>query len=384
MKILHVIVGLNTGGAEKNLERLVLGHTADSRFDHSIVALKTVGPIGERLRQRGIPVQALEMRSPANAPGALWKLRGIIRASNPDVVHTWMYHSDMVGGLAARAAGNNAVLWSIHTTDMIAGTARSTALIRRLCAWLSRSIPVAILCVAEAARDTHAAIGYDSSRMLVVPNGFDMRVFTLDTSARSSLRRQLGWTDEMVVVGCVARFNYYKDHANLIRAAGLLAKRAERARFLLVGRDMVGTNQKLTELIHQTGYADRFALLGERDDVVACLSAMDVFCQPSRSEAFPTALGEAMAIGLPCVATEVGDTALLLGDAGVLVPKEDAAALAAALERILTLTEEQRQELGARARQRVAENFSMAHFKRRYEDIYLKTVAGTLFEAGPR
>lgn len=379
MKILHVIVGLHTGGAEKNLERLILGHANDPRFEHSVVVLTTAGPIGEKLRQRGIPVHSLQMRSPANAPLAIWKLRAIVRSTRPDVVHTWMYHADLVGGIAARLAGNDAVLWSIHTTDMMPGTARTTAVIRRVCALLSRSIPFAILSVAEAGRDTHAAIGYDRRRTLVVPNGFDMSTFVADVRARNALRQQFGWTDQNLVVGCVARFNYYKDHANLIRAAALLAGRAEHVRILLVGRDMVETNQELKALIEQSGYPDRFVLLGERDDVVGCLSAMDIFCQPSRSEAFPTALGEAMAIGLPCVATDVGDSALLIGDAGLLVPKEDAVALSAALQRLVDMTARERRALSARARKRIGDNFSIDQVRGRYEDIYAATAARTLF-----
>lgn len=380
MKILHVIVGLNTGGAEKNLERLILGHANDPRFDHSVAVLTTTGPIGEALRRRGVAVHSLHMRSPANAPLVIWKLRGIVRATKPDVVHTWMYHADLLGGVAARLAGNSGVLWSIHTTDMMPGTARTTGVIRRVCALLSRSIPAAILCVAAAARESHAAIGYDSRKMVVVPNGFDMSKFVADPQARDALRRQLGWTEQTVVVGCVARFNYYKDHPNLIRAAALLARRAEHVRILLVGRDMVETNQELNGLIQQSGYPDRFVLLGERDDVAGCLSAMDIFCQPSRSEAFPTALGEAMAVGLPCVATDVGDSAVLIGDAGTLVPKEDPVALAAALERLVNMAARERHELGARARSRISENFSIDRIRRRYEDIYMKTAAGTLFE----
>ncbi|HET7614906.1 MAG TPA: glycosyltransferase, partial [Gemmatimonadaceae bacterium] len=151
-------------------------------------------------------------------------------------------------------------------------------------------------------------------------------------------------------------------------------------RILLVGRDMVETNQELNDLIQQSGHPDRFVLLGERNDVAGCLSAMDIFCQPSRSEAFPTALGEAMAVGLPCVATDVGDSALLIGDAGTLVPREDPVALAAALERLVNTTAAERHELGARARKRIGENFSIDQIRRRYEDVYTKTAAGTLFE----
>jgi glycosyltransferase involved in cell wall biosynthesis len=370
MRILHVIVGLETGGAERTLERLVLSHQAGSRFEHSVVALTTLGPVGDRLKQRGVSVHALGMRSLTSVPTAIWKLRGVVRKTNPDIVQTWMYHADLVGGIAARLAGNSRVVWGIHTTDMMKGTSRSTALVRRACAVLSYSVPSLILCVAAAARDEHIRIGYDASKMVIVPNGFDVAALARDASARTRLRGELGWSPEMLVVGCVARFNYYKDHDNFVRAAGLLARHSPNVRFLLIGRDVDARNEKLRSLITETGYADRFALLGERDDIGACLSAMDVFCLPSRSEAFPIALGEAMAAGLPSVATNVGDTAFLLGDAGIIVAKEDPVALASALARIVDMTTEERRELGTRARDRICENFSMQQIQRRLEHVY--------------
>ena len=372
MKILHVIVGLETGGAERTLERLLLSHQNDHRFEHSVIALTSVGPIGDRLKQRGVTVRALEMRSLLNLPAAIWKLRQLIREMDPDIVQTWMYHADLVGGIAARFAGKHSIIWGIHTTDMMKGTARSTALVRKVCAALSHSVPSLILCVAGTSRDAHVAIGYDRSRMVVVPNGFDVVALTTDRSGRARMRAELGWSEEIVVIGCVARFNYYKDHENFVRAAGLLAKHSPNARFLLIGKNVDPTNVQLTSLIQQTGYSDRFALLGEREDIAACLSAMDVFCLSSRSEAFPIALGEAMAAGLPSVATDVGDTAFLVGDAGIIVPREDSESLAGALARIVDMTAQERRDLGMRARNRILENFSMQRIQARVEGIYVE------------
>ena len=150
VKILHIIVGLDGGGAERNLKRLIDAHAGDSRYQHSVVSLTTIGDIGGALRDSGIEVRALNMRSPFGIPRALWKLQRLIHTERPDIVQTWMYHADLLGGVAAHIAGNPRVVWGIHTTEMMTGTSRATAVVRRVCAALSRRVPRVIVCVAEA------------------------------------------------------------------------------------------------------------------------------------------------------------------------------------------------------------------------------------------
>lgn len=370
-KICHVIVGLEPGGAERTLQRLVASHSRDHRFQHSIVSLTKLGPVGAAIRESGIDVVALGTRALSEAPLTIWRLRGEIQKRDPDIVQCWMYHGDLVGGLAARLAGKTRVIWGIHTTDMMRGTARPTALVRRLCALLSSTVPWVIVCVAEAAREAHAAIGYDRARMVVIPNGFDLDALRRSEQGRRALRAELGFTESTIVVGCVARYNYYKDYGNLVRAAARVCRSFPDARFLLVGGGVDRGNRELVALLDETRCAGQFTLLGARDDIVDCLSAMDIFCLPSRSEAFPIAVGEAMCVGLPCVVTNVGDSAVLVGDCGVVVPKENPDLLAAALLKLLRMTPAERTAMGAGARERVATRFSMALTRRRFEDLYL-------------
>jgi glycosyltransferase involved in cell wall biosynthesis len=333
--------------------------------------LTDVGTIGPSLRKHGVDVLALNMKSVADVPAALWKLRQIIKERDPDIVQTWMYHADLMGGIAARLAGHRRIIWGIRTTDIMKGTARSTAYVRRICAALSSRIPWAIVCVANAARDAHVAIGYDRSRIVIIPNGFDVESFRPRPDARTEIRAQFGWTENEIVIGCVARFNHYKDQGNFVRAAGEVAERCSNVRFLMVGAGVDTSNEELMGWIRDTRHADRFGLLGERNDVPLCLAAMDVYCLPSRSEAFPNVVGEAMASRLPCVVTNVGDTAMLVGDTGLVVPKEDSRLLAEALTRLVTMTAEERAAIGMRAHARISETFSLASARRRFEELYL-------------
>ncbi|MGH8809799.1 MAG: glycosyltransferase, partial [Noviherbaspirillum sp.] len=149
-----------------------------------------------------------------------------------------------------------------------------------------------------------------------------------------------------------------------------LAQRHERLHFLMAGRDLDTGNQELMRWIAETGYAHRFALLGERSDVPACMAAMDIFCLSSRAEGFPNVVGEAMAMGVPCVVTDVGDAAMLVADTGVVVPKEDSPALARGLASLLAMTPDARRQLGQKARARIHAEFAMEHAWKRYEAIY--------------
>ncbi len=374
MKILHVIIGLDAGGAEHVLRRLIESHRGSLEFHHSIVSLTDSGELGGALIAEGIDVKALGMRNMFSVPSILLKLTKMIRQRQPDLVQTWMYHADLIGGVAARAAGNRKIIWGIRGTDMIKGTAYSTYVIRRICALLSRVVPAVIICAAEASRITHAAIGYDQSKMVVVPNGFDPPSHDALREQRRAFRAEHGWSDDEFVVGCVGRFNYYKDHANFVKAAGLLAKQNPSARFLMVGKGLDFLNTELRDLIVDTGFPDRFKLLGFRDDVLICLNAVDVFCLSSRSEGFPNVVGEAMSIGIPCVATDVGDVRMLLSQAGIVVPKENPSALCAGLSQIFELPRSVREAMGQRGRNRIIAEFSTANARERFEAIYMSLV----------
>lgn len=350
------------------LRRLIESHRDSREFRHSVISLTLLGKVGHDLTTEGISVTALRMKSLLDTPRVFWRLYRTIRLVKPDVVQTWMYHADMLGGLASRLAGNRRVIWGVRTTDVDAGGKRATLMVRRVCAWFSHWLPAVIVCAADSSRRAHISVGYDASRMKVIANGFE--VMPVDAAAGASLRRQLGWGPESVVVGSVGRFHPVKDYDNFINACEVLAPQFPQLRFLLVGTNLDCKNVKLMERIFASGYVNRFALLGQRKDVAHCLSAMDLLCLHSRTEGFPNVVGEAMAAGLPCVSTDVGDAALLIGSTGTIVPKENHLALADGLKSMIELTGEARCELGKNAKSRVAKEFSMLQCRERFEVLY--------------
>jgi glycosyltransferase involved in cell wall biosynthesis len=370
MKVMHVIVGLNRGGAEMALRRLVEASTnVSTGFKHVVISLTDLGFHGRALRAQGVEVHALGFRGPASLLLGVFRLAALLRRIKPHFVQTWMVHSDLLGGLAARLVGVPHIIWGVRTTDYSVES-RSTRAVRWLCAKLSSTVPSKIVCAAQASLLASARVGYDTRKLMVIPNGFEVAALRAHVGTGAAIRQQCGLQVADVVVGCMGRYNPAKDHANFISAAALLAARYPACRFLMVGRDVTPANAMLMTQIQATGLSDRFVLLGERSDPAACLDAMDVFVLSSRTEGFPNVLGEAMAMGVPCVSTDVGDAALLLGDAGPVVPARDALALAKATAQLLDMPEPERKTLGTKGRLRAENEFSMAAAAHKFNNLY--------------
>lgn len=362
------------------LRRLVLAQAAMAApVDNTVVSLKQPGAIAEALRGDGVDVQVMDMRGVYDFPSTVVRLHHTLRHLDPDVVQTWMAHADLVGGLAARWAGVPVVAWGVRTTDYSVES-RATRLVRWVCARLSRRVPDAIVCAAEASRLEHLRAGYDSTRMLVIPNGFDVDALAARRGRGRTTRKEHGLGSHSTVVGFCGRYNPAKDVGNFVAAAARLAARHADVRFLMIGRGVERSNDELASLIDATGYKDRFILLGERPDVPDCLDALDVFVQSSCTEGFPNVVGEAMAMGVPCVVTNVGDARMLVGETGRVVPPRDPASLAAAVDALLSLPDDERYALGARAHARIRDEFSIERACERFTRLH----ADLLERASPR
>ncbi|MBP8150502.1 MAG: glycosyltransferase [Xylophilus sp.] len=328
MVIFHIITGLNNGGAEAVLLRLA---TADDRKSnqHHVVSLMGRGIYAERLEQAGASVHSLNFPRGRVTAAGLVQLFRLVHQIRPDVVQTWMYHADLIGGVIARLAGVRAIAWGIRHANLDpAHNSRATLVIVRLCALLSGWVPRKIVsCSAQATR-LHQAVGYRADKFIHIPNGYNLQRLQPDAAGRSAVRAELGIADAAFVLGMVARFDAQKDHRNLVQALGLLKRRGVPFTCLLVGVGMDEANGELRGWLDAAGVAGHVKLLGPRSDVPAVMNALDVHVLSSLGEAFPNVLAEAMACGTPCVATDVGDAAVIVADHGWVVPPQDSEALA--------------------------------------------------------
>jgi glycosyltransferase involved in cell wall biosynthesis len=370
-KIVHVISGLGPGGAEIMLLELIR-QSASSAFDPMVVNLSYVGGLIPEFEKIGIPVVTLGMGRGIPDPRVIFRLRSLLRREKAAVVQTWMYHANLIGGVAARMAGSIPVAWGIHHTDLSPDyIKRPTLMVAKACVPLSRRIPSSIVCVAETSRRVHADLGYDTSKIVVIPNGFDTDRFRPDPEARTQLRVELGLPAETKLVGILARFHPQKDHKNFVDAAAIVAEHHADAHFVLCGWDVDEKNAQLVDWIAASGFQNRFHLLGRRADTPRIAAAMDVIALSSQSgEAFPLVIGEAMSCGVPCAVTDVGDSRLIVGDLGRVAPPKNPLALASAIEELLVLTPEERTRVAQACRRKIADNFSLQEIARRYDSLW--------------
>jgi glycosyltransferase involved in cell wall biosynthesis len=359
MKVLHLTGTLRTGGAETMLAKLLQARAPS--HDALVVSLTGDGPIGERIRALGLRTELVGMRRGIPDPRGIAAVARLLRRYRPDVVQTWIYHSDLIGGLAAQISGRPPVVWNIRNAELPASSNKvTTRATLKACALLSKWLPRRIVTCSQRARDVHVAAGYDAERMVVIPNGFDLASFSPPTQEqRNAVRHEIGIPADALVVGMVARYDPMKDFQNFARAAGFLTRAEPRAHFVLCGDGITEENRELLAWLRDAGVLDRTKLLGRRGDVNRILRALDLFTLSSVSEGFPNALGEAMAAAVACVTTDVGDCKMILGDAGRVVPPRDPDALFKAWHDVIALGPTQRAELGTAGRRRVASSYSI-------------------------
>ncbi|MEW5940337.1 MAG: glycosyltransferase [Chloroflexota bacterium] len=390
MKVLFVVTGLLAGGAETMMTEVALRGKRDGH-EAMVVSLTGDEPLGARLREAGIPVHALGLSFRFPNPLAVFRIAKIIKSFQPDLVQTWMYHSDLLGSLATLLAGwrtslrpasgrksairkKTPLLWAIHhAADDPETLAPRTRWVLKLNARLSHWLPDKIICCAESARDTHVAAGYRADKMTVIPNGVDVNRFRPNPAAREEVRRELGLAPDTFLVGLCARFHPAKDHLTFIYAASFFHKDNPEAHFLLTGANVTRKNFTLRTLLDLGGLSSHSHLLGLRADLPRLLPALDVLVSSSRSEAFPLIIVEAMACGVPCVVTDVGDSALIVGETGRVVPAENPTEMAAALQ---WSRGRRLGELGQLARKRVESLYNLdlgaARYWKTYEEIRVR------------
>ena len=252
-------------------------------------------------------------------------------------MQTWLYHADLLGLLAGKLARVPVVVWNLRCSDMdMQHYSWISTLVIRVLAALA-PVPQAVLVNSEAGRRWHERLGYNPRSWVHIPNGFDLSRFCPDEKARSRFRRGMALSSDAVLIGLIARYDPMKDHATFLQAAHLLLESDSRAHFVLVGSDITWENTELTATIRSAKYGKHFHLLGDRDDVPRIMAALDMVTSSSCSEGFPNTIGEAMACGVPCVVTDAGDSALVVGDTGMVVPVKNPQALAEGWQQMIKL-----------------------------------------------
>ena len=381
IRICHLINDLDIGGAERALVNVVQ-NLDRSRFSNEVVSLVDPGVFGNHLRAAGIQLTSLGMRRGQPALRGLAKFVLHLRRSRPTVLQTWLCHADLFGTVAHLFAPSSRLLWNVRCTD-IATTPGSANLlwITRLLARLSFR-PDAVITNSKGGRIFHEEMGYRPRRWIELPNGVDTEQFRPRLDMREELRALLGIQTRGPVIGMVARYHPMKDHTTFLQASAKFSRDYPEARFVLCGKDCDSQNEDLDRLILDAGLADRIVLLGVRDDMESVYPAFDLVTLCSTfGEGFPNTLIEAMACGVPCVATDIGACGEIIEGVGVIVPPRDPTALAQAWKSLFA------EPMGVRVaevRARVVERYRIERICQLYGAAYLDIVHPAIVARGVR
>ncbi len=353
MSVLHVIAGLGIGGAERSLLQIASGLKARGMPQH-VVSLGRGSELRGTFETNGVPVTELNA-SIWSAPHTLSRLVRIIGSETPRVIQGWMYHGDIAAALAHRLASGRAqrkLFWNLRASNM--DVARYGWLVRAE-AWLSR-MPDVIVSNSNRGAEEHVRFGYKPRRLEVIANGFNAGRFHPDAEMRHAVRAGLGISQNALVVINVARVDKMKDHPTFLRAMEITPS----VTGLLVGK---GTDT--------LALPPNVRALGARHDVERLYAAVDVVVSSSAfGEGFSNALAEGMSAGLVPIATDVGDSAAIIGETGRIVPPGDASALAAAIAAEAGLSQDDRASRGAAARQRILDHYTIDNAVSAYERLY--------------
>ena len=376
LHVLHIITGLDTGGAEMMLLKLV--RRLNPSVNNFIIVLMERGTLSSQLDMHNVPVCYLGIRQ-GRFPNlnAIRKLINFARLSRPDVIQGWMYHGNLAAFLAKiLLSPRTTLVWNVRQTLYEPENEKSlTGWVIKACAKLSK-IPERIIYNSSLSMVQHERIGFKKSSSLVIPNGFELDIFKPDAELRKQGRIKLNIPPDFLLIGHVARFHPMKDHATMFRAVRKVVDERCNTRFVFVGRQMNIRNAEVTALIEALKLEKYVILLGERSDLNRIMNTFDLLVSSSAwGEGFPNVVGEAMATGIPCVVTDVGDSSHVVGEFGAVVPPANSSILADTILDVLASEEKSFKDLATQRRKRIASLFSAEQVSDSYLELYRKLKA---------
>ncbi len=364
-KILFVIPTLDRCGAEKQLTLLATGLPRDE-FAVEVCALTRGGPYERDLQTAGIPVTVIGKRLKVD-PVAAWRLRRAIRQARPDIVHTWLFAANSYGRAVARRCGVPIIVASERCADQWKGTSE-----RVVDRWLAATTD-AIVVNSEAVRRFYESAGFDTKKLVLIPNG--VAIAAPPAGDRAAVLAELGLPADARVLGYVGRLWPQKRVQDLIWATELIKNIKPNVFTVIVGDGP--DRDALVEFSQKVAIDDRVRLVGPRDDAARLMAVMDVVVQPSQFEGMPNSVMEAMAAGLPVVASNIpgNDELVIDGETGFLVPVGDTKLLAARINRLLDEPDLSRR-LGEAGQTRVRDQFGVEKMVQSHVQLYRDLAVG--------
>lgn len=355
-EIAHIITSLDSGGAEKMLFKLLLERKKNGYSD-IVISLKRHGVIQDSFIKEGITVINLGINGLPSFFSSLFRMKYIIRDYNISLFQTWLYHADFFGSLISLMYRKN-IIWNIRCS--ITKMKYSTKLILLFLKVMSFYVPKKIVYASVSGKISHHEYGFDRTKAIVIPNGFDLR----------NRVKHYKKEEDKFMVGSIGRFHKDKDYETLIKASAIVLTVNPKTTFVLVGNDLDIKNEELINLLVKYKVKSSFLLLGFQENVHDIYGMFDIYCSSSKSEGFPNVIGEAMLHEIPVVSTDAGDSKFLIGNAGEIVPIGDWQTLATAINNLISMSSIQRARIGKNGFLRVSKHFKISEIMNKYNDLY--------------
>lgn len=370
VKVLHIITGLGLGGAETMLYKLLSKLSHDTQSQHLVLSLIKPGPYKEKITDLGVDVISLNMQGISSLPSAVWSLLKTVKEIQPDVVQGWMYHGNLFASISQLALPKTVkVIWNVrHSLYDFSKETTATKWLIKFSAKISGFCDQ-ILYNSSISRVQHEQAGFASRVGKVIPNGFDTETFRPNVQSRVEIRTELKISDRAKVIAHIGRFHPAKNHVGFIRAVTPALEKSNHVEVVMVGLEVDQNNDQITSLI-PPALRDRFHLLGLRRDIPEIMAASDMLVMSSDTEGFPNVIGEAMSCGLPVVTTDAGESRIVVGDTGMVVPIGDMDALSEGILSVIALDQEVFEELRVKSRQQVILYYSLDAITLQYQELY--------------
>ncbi|KGP74564.1 glycosyltransferase [Pontibacillus yanchengensis] len=362
INITHVISGLDKGGAETMLFKLLNNINLD-KYNITVISLTGKGFYGEKIENLGIPVFTLDLQKKLLFPFEIFRAYKITKKA--DLIQSWMYHADLFSVFLAKFFRKKVLFWGIrHNNTDFKENKFTTVLIVKINKMLSK-IPNKIISCSENGMREHINIGYNANNFLVIPNGFylpDLNAF--NKSEKNMLDPKI---TKIIHVG---RWNKLKDYSNLLSSLKYVMDKGYSFELTLCGKDIDSNNTELLKMIESNKLSDRVKLLGRRNDVLHLMQSSDVLVSSSSGEGFSNVIGEAMACETPCIVTDVGDSSYIVNNEEYTVPPKDYVSLGNAIINFINKSSYEVKNDGKLARQRVLEKFEISKVVEDFEKLY--------------
>jgi len=361
--IFLLIRSLNIGGTERQIIELVKG-LDNNRFDITIGLFYSEGALIEEIKSMPwIHVVLLKKSGRWDIIRFVFRFIKLLKALQPDILYSFLPDANIVGLIAGRLSGVKRVVWGVRASNMDVSRYDWLARISlRLSAFLSR-FPDAIIANSFGGIKFHRNIGYNTNRMMIIQNGIDIDRFKPDHSAGLRVRDEWSIDEKKVLIGLVGRLDPMKDHTTFLQAVKTFDKEERSVRFVCIGYGKEPYKSEIHSLCRRLGLDGSLIWTGERYDMNVVYNAMDIVTSSSSfGEGFPNVIGEAMACGVPCVVTDVGDSAIIVGETGIVVPPKDPQALADGWRSMLKRLNDKSYSIKEKARARIVSHYNSEIF----------------------